>query len=140
MKFRKFSVKDSYILRCEKGEDLYETLSNFVLSENIALGFFQAIGAVCKGKLGIFEHGEYRWEEKEGNFEIASCNGNIAVKDDKPFVHCHTVLSDPSGTIFGGHLAPGNIVNPTAEVHVVSFEGDVSRFYDENTGLWLLNI
>ncbi len=133
-------IKQTIIARCERGEDLYGCLTRLVVDSNIYSGCFQVIGAVKKSRLGIFENGKYEWIEHEGALEIASCIGNISIKDGKPFVHCHAVLGDNKGTLISGHVGEGCIVDPTAEIHMQVYEKEIRRRLDPETGLWILDI
>jgi len=133
-------VIKTVIARCESEEDLYTCITKLVNENNVRSGCFQVIGALRRGKVGVFEHGKYEWLEHEGALEISSCIGNVAVKEDKPFVHCHAVLGDDKGIIISGHLGEGCIVHPTAEIHLQVLEGEVKRRLDPETGLWILDI
>ncbi len=140
MKTTTGNVVKTIIARCERGEDLYACLTKLVQENGIGSGCFQVIGAVRKGKVGIFKHGKYEWAEHEGDLEISSCTGNVAIKEGKPFIHCHAVLGDPKGTVISGHVSEGCIVDPTAEIHMQVYDGSVSRRLDADTGLWILDI
>jgi len=128
------------IARCERGDDLYACLTKLVQDNNVASGCFQVIGAVRRAKVGIFEHGKYEWVEHDGALEISSCTGNVAIKEGKPFIHCHAVFGDHKGTIISGHVGEGCIVDPTAEIHMQIYEGEINRCFDPDTGLWILDI
>lgn len=140
MKYVADKVIKTIIARCERGEDLYSCLTKLVVENNIRSGCFQVIGAVKKGKLGVFENGKYEWIEHEGALEISSCIGNVAIKEGKPFVHCHAVLGDHKGTVISGHVGEGCIVEPTAEIHMQIYDGEIRRRPDPDTGLWILDI
>jgi len=134
------TIQKTIIARCERGEDLHACLSRLVQENNVRSGCFQVIGAVSRAKLGVFEHGRYEWMEHDGTLEISSCTGNVSVKEGRPFVHCHAVFTDEKGTVLGGHLGEGCIVEPTAEIHLQVMEGEIGRCMDPETGLWLLDI
>ena len=69
--------------------------------------------------------------------EIVSMYGNISLKNGKPFVHAHVVLSDKKGNARGGHLLPGSSVF-ACELTIEEFEGpELIRGFDERTGLTL---
>ncbi len=71
--------------------------------------------------------------------EIASCVGNISVKDGRPFVHAHAVLADKNGNTKAGHLLEGVVF--AAEVHLRELKGaKLERKYDKVTGLSLWDI
>jgi len=130
----------TFVLRCEAKEDLLKTLTDFAEKEKIGSASFQILGALSSARLGIFEYGKYEYVDHEGALEIAAGVGNVSVKEGKPFVHCHLMLSDHKGTVFGGHLMEGCIVHPTAEIHLQVLKGEVKRRLDVDTGLWILDI
>ncbi|HPQ81577.1 MAG TPA: DNA-binding protein [bacterium] len=128
------------VARLERGEDLYASFVKLVQENDVRSGCLQAIGAVSRGKVGVFENGKYEWLVHEGALEISSLLGNVAVKEGKPFVHVHAVFGDEKGTIISGHVGEGCIVDPTAEVHLSIYEGELLRRLDPKTGLWILDI
>ncbi len=125
---------------CERGEDLYVCLDRLVNEHGVKSGTFQVIGALSRGRVGVFEHGKYEWLTHEGTLEISSCTGNVTVKEGRPFVHCHAVLTDGKGTVLGGHLAEGCLCDPTAEIHLQLLEGEVARCLEPQSGLWQLDL
>ncbi len=133
-------IERTILARAERGEDLFFCLTRLVEENDVRCGALQVIGAVAKAKLGIFEDGRYEWVEHDGALEIASCTGNVALKEGVPFVHAHAVLTDHRGTVLGGHVGEGCIIDPTAEIHLQIWADEVSRRLDEATGLWLLDI
>lgn len=128
------------VARLERGEDLYASLARIVEENGVRSGCLQVIGAVSRGKVGVFEDGKYEWLVHEGALEISSLLGNVAVKEGRPFVHAHAVFGDEKGAIISGHVGEGCIVDPTAEVHLTVYDGEVSRRRDPETGLWILDI
>jgi uncharacterized protein len=140
MKKMKSRLVEVIVARCEVGEDLYASLDRLVRENGVASGSLQVIGALSQCRLGIFEDGAYEWVEHEGALEIASCTGNVSLKDGSPFVHAHAVLTDHHGLSLGGHVGDGCIVNPTAEIHLSVYEEPISRRLDAATGLWILDI
>ena len=128
------------VARCDRGEDLYECLDRLVQEHDVRSGSLQVIGALSRGRVGVFEHGKYEWLTHEGTLEIASCTGNVTLKEGRPFVHCHAVLTDEKGTVLGGHVAEGCTCDPTAEIHLHVFDGAVSRRLEPETGLWILDL
>jgi predicted DNA-binding protein with PD1-like motif len=133
-------VREVIVARCEPGDDLYQCLAQLVKERGVRAVHFQVIGAVSRAKVGIFEHGRYEWLEHAGVLEISSCLGNVAVKEGESFVHCHAVFTDDKGTVLAGHVSEGCIVEPTAEIHLTVYEGEVKRRQDPATRLWVLDI
>ena len=140
MKTTTSKATKTIIARCDRGEDLYGCLDKLVKDNQVSSGCFQVMGALGQAKVGIFEQGKYEWVEHKGALEIASCIGNVSLKEGKPFVHCHAVLADHKGTSIGGHVGPGCIVDPTAEIHLRVYDHPVSRRHDPDTNLWVLDI
>jgi len=133
----------AFIGRFESGKDLLEELNAFCKKENIRLGVFNLIGAVRNAKLGYYDQEKKQYTgcvELNKKLEIASCTGNISIKDGEIFVHAHITLADMEGKAFGGHLMPGTEIF-AAEFFVQELIGQVLvRAKDEITGLPLWKI
>jgi len=117
-------TKNIIIRRLRPGADLLEELQTLAQKENIALGHISGIGALNSAAVGIFLRGESRYEAREfmGELEICHLSGNISLKDGRPFVHAHMLISDRQGRAWGGHLLPGCRIF-VAEVVILSLEG-----------------
>lgn len=128
------------IRRLRPNADLLEELEALVRREAIELGILSGIGALSRAALGIFLPGESRYEVREfaGELEICHLAGNISVKEEKPFVHAHLIISDRDGRAYGGHLLPGCRIF-VAEVLVTCLRGArMERFpHPELAGLSL---
>ena len=74
----------------------------------------------------------------EGVYELTSLMGNVSFKEGKPFLHLHVNLSNHSGETYGGHLFNATI-NATGEFFIDLFDQKVTRNYDDDIGLHLLN-
>ena len=125
--------------RLPKGADLMETLTALCEEENITKGSVQVIGAVEKAVVSYYRQDERKYVDLvlDQHLEILSGMGNISLKDGKPFVHLHVVLSKESGECLGGHAMPG-IVIFASEAIITEVEGEpLEREYDEPTGLFL---
>ncbi len=95
--------------------DLLESISEIIVKNNIKTGYVNLIGAVTSSRIGYFDVNkkEYQYLENTASskpFEIASCSGNISIKNEKPFVHLHIVFADEKGNCHGGHLMRGTKV------------------------------
>src|SRR6056297_1481942 len=136
-KLEKHEVKNTYLLRLERGDDLIKELTAIVKENDIQLATISGLGAVSKIVFGYYDQKdwEYNFLEKEGQFEILSLNGNVSIKDGEPMVHAHIMLADEEGNAFGGHLGEGTIVFASEiEIQELS-DADKVRKYDEDTGL-----
>ena len=140
MKTKKLQKKDKYVMRIYKGEEFLSEIKEFCAKEGIHSGVFTAIGALEKATLGFFDPGSKEYIKfGVGETEIASCMGNIALREGEVMVHSHAVLSDSAGRCFGGHLFEAYI-SATSEVFLETFSEKVERIKDEETTLFLLNL
>ena len=91
-----------------RGEDLLEGLNEAVRELGVEAGTVQVIGGLEEATVGYFDpkSGEYR-KIPTGHVEISSGLGNVSIRDGKPFIHLHLVLSGPDGTTVGGHAMEG---------------------------------
>lgn len=125
------------MIRLEQGEDLYEGVSRGVSDLGIEAGTVQVIGGLTHAKFAYYNQGTKEYEEHElpGGSEIASCIGNISIKEGEPFLHAHLVVSGSDGRALGGHLLPGSKVF-LAEVYIRALGGEAPvRKVDEALGL-----
>lgn len=138
MQFTKSNSR--YIIRLIRGEPIIETLSDFCLKEKIGTGGLWAIGAVLSAEIGFYhlDKKDYNFKKFDSPHEIASMIGNIAIIDDKPFLHVHTVLANENFACIGGHLKEA-VVGATCEVYLTNLEIQLERKLDEEIGLKLLD-
>lgn len=145
MKEKAVARRAEYILRLERGEDVLPILTDFCIQKGIASGSFTAIGALKNAKIGYYDlvakqYGSKHYPEE---MEVASMTGNIALVDSKPFIHAHAVLSGiregSENQCVGGHVFEAAVA-VTLEVHLVAYEGSVTRAYDAEIGLKLLDL
>lgn len=138
MEYRKYE-KD-YVLRIDRGEEILQAVSQVCEKENIRLGTVNGIGAVGEVTLGVFNREKFQYESKEykGDFEIASCMGNISTMNGNTYLHIHMAVGNPEkGEVHAGHLNRG-IVSLTGEFFLHQIEGEIDREYSEKVGLNLI--
>ncbi|OGD11311.1 MAG: hypothetical protein A2Y86_04915 [Candidatus Aminicenantes bacterium RBG_13_62_12] len=137
---KRITVSRVLVRRFRRGTDLLEELARLALEDKISFAEISGIGALSRASLGVILPGKnsYRVRSLSGELEICSLQGNISLKEGRPFVHAHLVLSDRGGRAFGGHLLPGCLVF-VAEVIVRVLSGPpLERVPDGETGgLWL---
>jgi uncharacterized protein len=134
-----YSIKRTIIGHVERGTDLYDSITRIAQQNKIKLGRVTGLGAVQRAKLAYYDQKEMKYKDFDLNepMEIVSMYGNISLKDGKPFLHAHVVLSDEKGNARGGHLLPGSSVF-ACEITIEEFEGpELFRGFDERTGLTL---
>ena len=136
-----YSADKELIVRLKHDADLVQSMTELVRSRGIEAGSFTVIGALKRARLGYYDQKshEYRELKIDSPHEMASCVGNISLKDGEPFIHAHVVLADETGNTKAGHLLEGVVF--AAEVHLRQLEGPrLERKYDEVTGLSLWNM
>jgi predicted DNA-binding protein with PD1-like motif len=129
------------MVRVNHDADLVRFIADLAKSNGIEAGSFTAIGALKRATLGYYDqkNHEYREIKIDSPHEMASCTGNISLKDGEPFAHVHVVLADERGNTRAGHLLEGTVF--AAEVHLRQLEGPrLERKYDDITGLSLWNM
>jgi len=133
-----YNASKELVLRLKHDADLIQSVIELARSKGMEAGSFTAIGALKRARLGYYDqkNHEYREMEIDTPHEMASCIGNVSLKDGEPFVHAHVVLADETGNTKAGHLFEGIVF--AAEVHLHELEGPrLEREYDEVTGLSL---
>lgn len=132
-----YQVGRTLLIRLPHGEDLLGALNGICRKMRIGSGVINVIGAVKNAVVGYYHQDtkEYQAIPLDQTWEIASCSGNISVKDGSPIVHAHIVLSDETGKAVGGHLMPGTEIF-AAEASILELKGQpLVRRTDDTTGL-----
>lgn len=128
------------LIKLSRGEDVLATLSTYFATAGIQNASFTGIGAVNELRCGYYdlEKREYFFKDYEGMYEVVSLSGNVILKDAKPFIHLHAVFTDEQNHAFGGHVDAMR-VGVTLEIVLTVFSTSLSRAYDEETGLFLID-
>ena len=121
---------DTLPLRLLPGQDLREALQAALRQSGATAAFvLQGIGSLDGAQLRMA--GASTILRLEGEFEILSLAGTLSA--DGP--HLHMAVSDTSGAVSGGHVAPGCTVRTTAEVLLALLPGQhFTRETDPATG------
>jgi predicted DNA-binding protein with PD1-like motif len=133
-----YNANKEIIVRLKHDANLIQSITELAKNKGVEAGSFTAIGALKRAKLGYYDqkNHEYREMKIDSPHEMASCVGNVSLKDGKPFTHAHVVLADEMGNTKAGHLFEGIVF--AAEVHLRQLEGPkLERKYDEITELML---
>jgi predicted DNA-binding protein with PD1-like motif len=141
MAFVEFNLKKNLLVRAKHDSDLVQFITKLAEDKGITAAEFTAIGALKRAKLGFYDQKKHGYHEiiVDSPHEIASCIGNVSVKDGRPLVHVHVVLAGEDGDTKAGHLLEGIVF--AAEVHLRELEGTkLERKHDEETGLSLWDI
>ncbi len=134
MQYSKY--KDDYFIYVEKNEKAMLTITQFCENKNIQNGRISGIGAVRNTEIGAYDIVKKKYLKKEfpNVVELVSFEGNITIKNKKPFVHAHVVLSDHDMHTFGGHLFETTIA-AVGEFFIRNFEGNAYRELNKDIGL-----
>jgi predicted DNA-binding protein with PD1-like motif len=130
---------DTYILSFKRGEEVLESLREFLDAENIRAAHFTGLGAAESIEIAFYNLTSKEYEKKAANYdvEILSLTGNAALMEGRPIVHMHGVFGKRDFSAFGGHVFK-IIVSGACELHVTALDGMMLRERDEETGLNLL--
>ena len=128
--------KQDYFIYIEKDEKVMHSLTKFCLDKNIQNGKISGIGAVKMTEIGAYDivKKEYLKKEYSDVFELVSFEGNVTLKENKPFVHAHVVLSNHSMATVGGHLFESTVA-AVGEFFLRKFEGSAFRELNREVGL-----
>lgn len=128
-----------YVLRFQKGEEVFESLKKFLANEKIMACAFSGIGACKLAELSYFNLETKSYQNKifEEDLEIVSLTGNSAMLNGEVALHAHTVLSKSDFFCVGGHVIK-LVVSATCELFLVKLDGIMERKLDAETNLNLL--
>lgn len=132
----------SYVLIFDAGDELAARLKSFATDQNLADASFKAIGALASAKLGWFDPELKKYHtavDLAEQIELLSLIGDVAQHEGKPVVHAHAVVGRSDGSTAGGHLMEA-YVRPTCEVFLVESPVHLSKKFDPNSGLVLINL
>jgi len=135
------SEKKTYALIFEPGDNVVKLLKDFAEELHLKASRFTAIGAFSEGTLGYFDFNikDYIKIPVNEQVEVLSFLGDIALYEEKPALHVHTVLGKRDGAAIGGHLMAAT-VHPTREVILEEAPAYLQKKLDKETGLTLINI
>lgn len=130
-------IKQHYLIRINRGEEILAELTKFCQENNIFSGSFYGLGACGEAELGHYsvETKQYSKQVFTGEFEVTNLTGIITDKK----IHVHATMADNKFQTHAGHLAR-MVISGACEIHLFADAEPVSRKHDEETGLELLNI
>ena len=129
----------TYAVILDTGDEVIEKLGYFIREHEVETASLTAIGAFQDAVLGYFDWPtkQYRKIVVDGQVEVLSLLGDVAMADSGPSLHVHAVLGRADGTVVGGHLLGGH-VRPTLEVILIQPPSYLRKRYDPETGLALI--
>jgi predicted DNA-binding protein with PD1-like motif len=128
-------------IRLETGDDVLASLTSAAEEHGVVSGWFNGIGAANGVELGYYDlaRKDYNRWEVAGDVEFASASGSLGLRDGKPFVHLHAVVSDRDCVTHGGHLFRAT-TGATLEFVLLVGEAPIERTPDEASGLYLWRV
>lgn len=130
----------SYLLVFHTGQEIMKGLLAFARKHDLVAGHLTGIGAIGGAEIGYFdpETNAYLRHRKDGQAELLSLAGNLALNDNEPFFHIHVALGLRDGSARGGHLFEAT-VRPTVELVLTTVPRPQRRTIDRETHLPLLD-
>ena len=134
MEYRHFG--DSYIVRMDRGEEILSALKTFCEKEDIRLAQVDALGAVDRAVVSVYDVPTKTFFKKEFNepMEISSLCGTVSRKEGEVYLHLHVTVCDKDLLAHGGH-ANELRVSATCEMVVRTIPGEVGRMLNEDISL-----
>ena len=137
----KVVLKDGrrYVLRFDKGEELWGKLTEFMTHESMQACAFWGIGSVSEVELGFYNNflKEYRKKPFLEELELLSLQGTGASLDGKFILHAHGEFGRTDFSVLGGHVFR-LVVSATVEIILIKLEGQLNRRHSEEFNLNLL--
>jgi predicted DNA-binding protein with PD1-like motif len=112
----------AYTFRLKPGQDLFDSIENFVNENKIEAGcVLSSVGSLTRATLRLANRSTYN--EYDGYFEIVSMTGTVSTNGS----HIHISISDGDGVTIGGHLVSGCKIYTTVEIVIAEFEDVVYK-------------
>ena len=130
----------TFLLVFHSGQKVMNGLTAFAKNHKLVAGHLTGIGAVGDAIIGYFDpqSKSYLRNYENGQAEVLSVTGNLALRDNEPFFHVHVALGRRDGSSRGGHLFEMT-ARPTVELVLNTYPKAVQRKIDPESGLPLLD-
>jgi hypothetical protein len=114
-------------------------LLEFLRAESVSAARLTGIGALESVTLGYFNWNTKQYEQHRvnGQVELLSLAGDVALNEGEPQVHAHVVLGCRDTSLRGGHLIDA-VVRPTLELIVEDVPAHLRKRHDAQSGLALI--
>lgn len=139
MKYKRFG--EDIAVRLEVGEEVVASLAEIAEREGVTFAEVSGIGAADEFDVSVYDVKAKVYFDNEFRepMEITSLLGTVSEKDGAPYVHIHATAGRADGAVIGGHLKRA-VISATCELVLHTVYGRVPRFYDERTGLNLMEL
>ncbi len=130
----------TYAVIFSTGDEVLAGLTEFAEQYHLGASKITGIGAISNATLGWLDLSRkmYRRIDVNGQVEVLSLVGDIALYKGKPVIHAHMVVGYPDGTAHGGHLIEA-YVRPTLEVLVTEYPNAMRKQADPASGMALIH-
>jgi uncharacterized protein len=130
----------TFVVVMDKGDEAVDQLLRFARDHDVAGAGLTAVGACRSATIGYFDTEAMTGRNRafEGQMEVLSLIGDIALKDDEPAVHAHVVLGRSDYSTIGGHLQQMDVF-PTLEIIATETPGHLTKRIDQETGMALID-
>jgi predicted DNA-binding protein with PD1-like motif len=143
MKFRLIDqTPKTFVVVFQTGDELATGLSQFAEEQLLSAASFEGLGGLSSVRLAWFSWDSKKYEPSvalDEQVELLSLIGDVALRDGKPFVHAHVVISKKDGTAYGGHLLEARI-RPTCEIVLTESPTPLEKVVDPESGLALIRL
>lgn len=130
-----------YAKRLQRGDDLRKAITAFVIEKNLDnASVVTAVGSLSRVvvRMAGAQPDEQDIRTFTGHFEIVSLIGTV---DKNGQSHIHISFSDQGGTVVGGHLKDGSIIDTTVELALIADDTLLfKREIDSKTGFEELSV
>lgn len=139
MKYKRFG--EDIVVRLEVGEEVVASLAEIAEREGVTFAEVSGIGAADEIAVSVYDVKAKKYFDNEFRepMEITSLLGTVSEKDGEPYIHIHATAGRADGAVIGGHLKRA-VISATCELVLHTVYGRVPRFYDECTGLNLMEL
>ena len=139
MKYKRFG--EDIAVRLEVGEEVVASLAEIAEREGVTFASVSGIGAADDIAVSVYDVKAKKYFDNEFRepMEITSILGTVSEMDGEPYIHIHAAACRRDGTAVGGHLKRA-VISATCELVLHTVYGRVPRFYDERTGLNLMEL
>ncbi len=126
----------TFVVSLMRGETIRASIETLAVKEGIVGAQVSGIGAVEDPELGYYmlDKKEYAHHIFPGIFELLSFDGNVTLRDDRPFLHTHPIISGPDLKAFGGHFFDAR-VGVVVELFLTPLATPLRRIMCDEIGL-----
>ena len=133
-------VPVGYLVVLRQGDNLFEHLEKIALSEHIPSANFTGMGFV-NVRFGFFDFSKKEFLPKDfKDVELASMQGTIAWKGNKPSIHCHGVIAGADFVAHGGHILSATVGTGSLEILIIVHDKKLERKMEEAIGADMLQL